>query len=284
MQRRRDERSASDRELEPPPERAPRRLPAPVQSVLALQRAAGNRAVAGILARSKYTTAEVQKEIKWAMRDPGGAPATKSALLLAVYNGIRANLDPPVAVYTNVRAATTSLKQKGNIDDEDIAAFENAAELALAGEGVDRGALLAEQMRLKVKEKRPAIEAHHRNHIFAGEFNGTTPTGYHSTRGKTASTTHEAYGTAAPVANDVPGVYQRSVRSRAAPQNRKTPQSTFFPDSASEDEVLDAITSVYAFTPKPTRVTYPESLRGLQLASRGNTVYPAGGDDHLQPE
>jgi hypothetical protein len=261
-------------------------VPLPEHALLALQRSAGNHAVTRMLARSKFSSGEVRDEVKFALNPRGGTPpTTKTALLLAVYNQIRVTLDPTPAEYTNVIAATKSLKQRGKIDDEDVTAFDSAAGQALGLEAAEDPAVTrAKKLKNQIEDKRPGIDAKHRKHIFDGDLKGESPTGYHSIKGKTPSATHEAYGAKTQVANDVAGVYQRSVRLVGQPTKRKANQSTFFPDTATEDEVLDAITSVYGFKPRPAKVTYPESLKGPQLATRGETVYPAGGDDHLGPE
>jgi hypothetical protein len=146
--------------------------------------------------------------------------------------------------------------------------------------------MLLEDLRTEVKAKRPSIEAKHKHHIFQGDFKAgdkDAPTGYHSKNGKTASATHEAYGGTTDVPNDVGGVYQQSVRSTKAPFKKKDYRSTFFPDDATEDDILDAITSVYGLGSQSASVTYPPKLKGMTLQKIGATIFPAGGKD-LGPE
>jgi EndoU nuclease-like protein len=135
-------------------------------------------------------------------------------------------------------------------------------------------------MAAEIAEKRPGIEGKYKQHIFFGDFKADkkTPTGYHSIKGP--STTHARYGTASDVATDAPigGVYQQSVHSVADPTKTKEYQSTFFPDEATMDEILDAITSVYGVTPQPKAVTYPARFKGMKLRKTGNTIYPEGTD------
>jgi hypothetical protein len=80
-------------------------------------------------------------------------------------------------------------------------------------------------------------------------------------------------------------VYQQSVRGRKSedkPWVAKSQQSTFFPDSASKDDVMTAITSALE-SPRKI-VKYPQSMRGIGLIKTGDTIYPAGGTDGKEPD
>ncbi len=185
-----------------------RRRPEPVaamppHALLALQRSAGNQAVGRVLARDILGK---QARGKLTAKYRGNAlPASADDMLLEIYNTLRSkckNPRVPVA-WTSVAAAAAELKKQGIMDDADETGFTEAAAVAFGGEKklVDHGPAMLEALKKMVAEKRPSIDAKHKHHIFQGDFKSddpTDPTGYHSKKGSTASTTHEAYGTQTP--------------------------------------------------------------------------------------
>ena len=69
----------------------------------------------------------------------------------------------------------------------------------------------------------------------------------------------------------------RSIEDRT---KKKEYESTFFPDDAEVDEVLDAITTVYAL--KFSTVQHPPKLKGMKLRKTGGTVYPDSEDKYSE--
>lgn len=109
------------------------------------------------------------------------------------------------------------------------------------------------------------------DHIFKGDFNGQTPTGYHSE--VRPSNTHETYGSTTNLGHNT---YQKSVQS--INDHRKKPlQSTFFPANASEDDVKLAVVS--GDNQHNNEVKYPETMRGMPLLRKGGTIFPNTGQD-----
>lgn len=111
-------------------------------------------------------------------------------------------------------------------------------------------------------------------HIFQGDFSTTgtgIPTGYHAQNG--GSTTHVAYGTVTDLGHDT---YQQSVRATPDSGGKKKPyRSTFFPSTASEEDIKVAVVSGNQRHDKT--VQYPRSLEGLPLIKTGATIYPNTG-------
>ena len=108
----------------------------------------------------------------------------------------------------------------------------------------------------EIAKHRKRMDAAHKKHIFEGDFKGEgMPTGFHSKF--VGSDTHEAYGTKTPVAN-VGGVYQQSVRSKKDPSKKKENQSTFFPDSAT-DEHDRRVTGLYGVAKPDKTVRCPKT-------------------------
>ena len=203
---------------------------------------------------------------------------SEDALLLAMYNDMQSKVRPaPPAPWATVDAAITALKAAGKIDDEDVPLFRTDARKAL-GLAVGAEPKAGRPLKDVIAEERPEVEAKFGEHVLLG---GTRtdgrPAGYHSING--GSTTHEAFG--APTMIGALGAYQRSVRFTDELENVKETQSTFFPDAASKDQVLDALTSVYGATGKAARrttVNYPVTLNGLVLEKISETTaFPAGG-------
>jgi hypothetical protein len=254
--------------------------PLPLHALLALQQSAGNQAVGRALARQVVKT----PRRKTLVTGSKGGKREGDARLLYIYNQLRAEMSVVPAVFTDVEDAVDQLTTDGVIDASDAEFFlaETGAtkKTASARMAETRGASMAEE----IAEKRPGIEGKYKQHIFFGDFKADkkTPTGYHSIKGP--STTHERYGTPSDVATDatIGGVYQQSVRSVADRTKKKEYQSTFFPDDASMDEVLDAITSVYGVSPQPKTVTYPARFKGMKLRKTGETIYPEGTDKYSE--
>ncbi|MEW9698658.1 EndoU domain-containing protein [Paenibacillus sp. SI8] len=260
-----------------------------VENPMMLQRTIGNRAVAhlihsvgantlssapaSVIQRAKLKNKDVNDLVSWAMNS--NEPNQKNAILQRVYKSLWLDAQ---GESSKVTPSADDLKKAGVIDDEDITALEERVKLKTSNP-TDQKKLLEDAEKKKLEEKKPIIEAKYGHHIFLGDFNDKgAPTGYHSTQG--GSKTHEAYGTITNI-DDI-GVYQQSVRERGKPANRKVHQSTFFPDTASKDDVITAITSVYEL--KHQTVKYPQALNGMELVKTGNTIYPAGGQNDLLAE
>ena len=256
-------------------------------TVLALQRTVGNHATltllghdrpaagaasgASALQRQTLSAAQIKDWIRWE-RDPG-IRANSTALLLSIYNQMRLNLDPTPAAFTSLAVARKALKDGGQLDQEDVTALE-----AEARRSQQAGGDPAELVRLRIVEKiaarSGAVDAKYGQHIFQGDIAAGTPTGFHSKAD--GSATHEAYGTITPVGNGA--AYQQSVRTQTPPRVNKPIQSTFFPDAASHQQVIEAIASVYEAGLSTVGHVDPV-VNGLRLAKRGDTVFPAGGSD-----
>ena len=222
----------------------------------------------------KYKDKDIREEIKFIL---GPDTTNKTAILLAVYNQMRHELDPTPGPFSSVKAATDAMVAAGKLDAGDVAAF--AAEAKRLNEtGGDPAAANRLRIAQEIADKRGSVEARHAHHVFNGDMNGAVPTGYHSKAGN--STTHEGYGTMTDVGNA--GAYQQSVRTQDG-HVRKPIQSTFFPDAATRDHVIDAITVVYELGFSTVSNVAP-SVNGLKLTSRGDTVFPAGGSDRLEAE
>ena len=222
----------------------------------------------------KYSDKEIRAEIKFVL---DGCEPNKTSILLAVYNQIRLTLDPDPGPFQSVKKASDALVAAERFDADDVEAFaEEAGRLQTAGGNP------AEATRLRIREtiatKRGAIAGKYAHHIFDGDMKDGVPTGYHSKAGNSAS--HEAYGTSTDVGNA--GAYQQSVRTRDD-HVRKPIQSTFFPDTATRDTVIDALTVVYE-AGLSTVAYVDDTVNGMRLAKRGDTVFPAGGSDARRAE
>ena len=260
-QQRRDEQTAAE----------PARLP--VHALLALQRSAGNRAVAGMIARRTIKDGTIRRDVKEAIK---GGHKTKDAVLLAIYNDMRLQMLTDEKVFAGVAAAAKKLIEAGKMDEEDATAY--AAEAVNQLKRGDKPLSAAEQLKADVEEDRAGMSQTMFDHVLLGAWSKKEfrPTGYHSTKG--GSTTHEAFGTKTAGENNT---YQRSVRAIDQPANVKKTQSTFFPDSANAEDIKNAITSVYGKHGKAKgvrSVTYPESLKGIKLTQREGTAFPDVAD------
>lgn len=242
-------------------------------AILALQRSIGNHATSAIIQRAQLAQRDVKKWASWAKREHNALLAILNGL--AMENNVAMN---PVDGFTSVARATTALKTAGVIDDEDIAALQVEIGIQKAG-GADKERLVEERDRARLDAERDATRARWGHHIFEGDTDaGGVPTGYHHQA--VQSTTHIAYGARTDVGNA--GAYQQSVRLRAGARTKKPIQSTFFPDGVTQDDVIDAITSV--MTLKYTTVRYPAALKGMKLKKKGTTIFPDGGRDDRYAE
>jgi Bacterial EndoU nuclease len=222
----------------------------------------------------KYKDSEIRNEVKNAAKT---AQPNRVALLLAIYNEMRFTIDPTPAAFTQINPARTALIDAGRIDAEDADAFdEEATRMQTAG----GDPVEATRLRItgQIAARHDAVENAYSQHIFQGDVKDGVPTGYHSKAD--GSNTHETYGGATNVGNASAGgnqAYQQSVRLQAD-QTPKPIQSTFFPDAASHDDVVNAIASVYEVGLKTVGYV-ADTVNGLKLAKRGDTVFPAGGLD-----
>jgi hypothetical protein len=259
--RREDERAAAARSAAPSP-----------HALLALQRSAGNQAVAGVIARHIHGAKDVRDDVKWAMRAPGEVPGTKNELILLVLNAIRDKLDPAPAKFTNVNAAVKSLKALKKLDDEDFTLLEAEAGKQFGAQAAP-AVTPAEQLKAEVEADRKDMDTTMFDHVLLGATSvDKRPSGYHSTQG--GSGTHEAFGARTDGEN---GTYQRSVRFTADRPNVKPTQSTFFPNTANAEDVKNAITSVYGKRGRELgvqSVRYPETLKGIKMTQREGTAFP----------
>lgn len=281
--------------------RPPEPAPLPLHALLRMQQGAGNQAVGRILARAKYKQTEVRKQVNDAAKAGAG---TKDAILLAIYNEMRFTYDPLPALFTKVDVATAKLVELGSIDQDDVAAFAAAAEAKMAGpttgatgakgkKGKKAGGTVKspdEVLKEEIAADRGAIKSSMGDHVLKGAWRtDNRPSGFHTKNG--GSTTHEAFGTVTKVSDLV---YQQSVRAIDEPRNVKQTQSTFFPDSANADDVIDAITSVYGKHGREkgrSTVGYPKALVGIKLTQRDGTAFPdadprpgEGYDDSFKPK
>ena len=202
------------------------------------------------------------------------AQPNSTAILLEIYNEMRHEIDPTPGPFNSLVNARAAMIAANRIDaeDADFLALE-AARMQQAGGDP------AEALRLRIvaaiADKRDGIEGKYGHHIFKGDYNSDgIPTGFHSKAD--GSATHETYGGTTDVGNV--GAYQQSVR-RKDNQTKKPIQSTFFPDGASHDNVIDAITVVYGYG-LSTVAHVDASVNGMRLEKKGNTVFPAGGSDN----
>ena len=234
----------------------------------AVQRASSG----GVLQLMKYKQSEIRRMVREAAKT---AQPNRVALLLEVYNQMRYEIDPTPVAFTTVLAGRTALIAANRIDAEDADALD-----AEATQMQQAGGDAAEATRIRIEGQiaagRGATEGAYAQHIFQGDTKAGVPTGYHST--VDGSATHEACGTATNLANTSAGgnaAYQQSVRLQAGARTRKPIQSTFFPDDATHNNVIDAITAVYTLGMK-TVAYVADTVNGLKLAKRGDTVFPAG--------
>jgi hypothetical protein len=276
--------------------RPPEPAPLPLHALLELQRSAGNQAVGRVLARKPlYKRGEVRRHVAQAVE--GGA-ATVETILLAIHNELSRSLGDAPAGYTDVATAEAALIKAGQMNAEDPPIFlaEATAQLPaqpLPAAATGRGKPTREKKEKKpkgptkeeaeaaLKERiaadRPAIVAGFEEHVIVGAFRKDhRPSGFHMEG--SGSTTHRAFGETEK-AGDTWGTYQKSVVDRDDPQNIKPYKSTFFPESASKNDILDAITSVYGASAKGQKtVAYPDKLRGMPLikhdSSDEKTVFP----------
>jgi hypothetical protein len=248
--------------------RPPEPAPLPLHAVLALQRAAGNQAVGRVLARQTFKDREIRSDVKGAV---AAGHKTRDAILLAIYNEMRLTLREDEKPFSRVSVAVEKLIAGNKMDAEDAEKFAAEAEKQLKGGGATVSP--AEQLRTEIAEDRGAIMTAMGEHVLRGGWStANRPAGFHTTQGR--SRTHEAFGAVTAAANNT---YQQSVREIADTRNVKPTQSTFFPDTASADDVIDAITSVYGKRGKAKgrkSVAYPEALQGIPLTQREGTAFP----------
>lgn len=264
---------SSQRLTAPRPAQATARTRSAPVAILALQRSIGNHATSALIQRAQLERKEVKQWASWAKAEHNALLAILNAL--ARDNNVEMN---PADGFTSVARATTALKTAGVIDDEDIEALQAEIRIAKAG-GADKERLVEERDRVRLDAERDATRGKWGHHIFEGDTDANgVPTGYHHQA--VASATHEAYGNRTAVGNG--GAYQQSVRLRAGGRTRKPIQSTFFPDTVTQDDVIDAITSVQVL--RYTTVRYPAALKGMRLKKKGATIFPDGGDDRRGPE
>jgi hypothetical protein len=255
--------------------------PLPLHALLLLQQGAGNLAVGRLLARQKVNDQRRNGFLKAATTGKTGAK-TAADTLKAMCNAYGATLKPAQGPWADGDTAITALLALNPVkfDAEDEAAFRKAADDKFPTAGANAGqAAAANTQRLvqEIREDRPAVEDEFAGHIFDGVWKTDgEPGGYHSINGPSA--THEAFGEATPIGN---GVYQRSVRARDDHTNVKKSQSTFFPDAADKDDVLNGVTTVYGRRGRErglTTMQYPDRLKGIRLQQiDGTTIFPAGG-------
>lgn len=218
----------------------------------------------------KYTDSALRKLVKEAAKT---SQPNSTAILLAIYNEMRFEVDPTPAQFNSVVLARDAMIAANRIDAEDAAALVIEAE-RMQQAGGDPAEALRLRIVAEIAAKRNGIEGKYGHHVFQGDYNSTgIPTGFHSKAD--GSTTHEAYGTRTNVANG--GAYQQSVRRRDN-QVHKPIQSTFFPDTLSHQNVVDAITVVYGCG-LSTVAHVDTSVNGMRLEKKGDTVFPAGGSD-----
>jgi hypothetical protein len=216
-----------------------------------------------------YKKTDLRKLVKEAVKT---AAPNSTAILLAIYNEMRFELDPVPAQYNSVVTARAALIAANRLDAEDanLLAVEAGRMQQAAGNP-------AEALRLRIladiAAKRAGMEGKYGHHVFSGDIKDGIPTGFHSKAD--GSPTHQAYGGVTDVGNA--GAYQQSVR-RIDNQVRKPIQSTFFPDAATHDNVIDAITVVYGVGLSTVAHVDP-SVNGMRLQKKGDTVFPAGGSD-----
>ncbi len=243
----------------------------PLHAVLALQRAVGNQAVGRVLARNKIKTPQAKAAVTGATKSKP-KPMTAAELLLAIYNKLGTGLGAPWAA---VDAAVTALKGAAQIDDGDVAFFTAEADRLFPAD--DGGAAKREagsaQLKQEIAGDRDEVMKAMGDHVLRGAWRtDNRPGGFHTKNG--GSTTHEGFGGVSQLAQST---YQQSVREIKDTKNVKPTQSTFFPDTASADDVIDAITSVYGASARKKQrktVAYPDTLAGIPLTQRDGTAFP----------
>ena len=217
-----------------------------------------------------YKESELRSLVREAVKT---SEPNSTAILLAIYNEMRFEIDPTPGQFNSVVLARAAMIKADRIDVEDADALAlEAARMQQAGGDP------AEALRLRIvtaiAARRDGIEGKFGHHVFQGDYNSDKiPTGFHSKAD--GSATHEAYGASTDVGNV--GAYQQSIRRRDN-QKRKPVQSTFFPDTASHANVIDAITVVYGYG-LSTVAHVDASVNGMRLQKKGATVFPAGGSD-----
>jgi hypothetical protein len=210
-------------------------------------------------------------------------PTTADELMLAMlraYGATLQRLKPPPQPWTTIAEAVKSLTDSNKFEDSDEKAFRQAALARIpptAGQAQAAAEADVNATRQRLRKERKPVEEKFGDHIFKGitKTDGE-PGGYHSING--TSPTHEAFGKETPLEK---GVYQQSVRFISEPTNVKKTQSTFFPKTATKDDVLDGITSVFGVTgsAKGTMtMSFPDNLKDIKLQQiDATTVFPAGG-------
>ena len=185
---------------------------------------------------------------------------------------MRLEVDSSIPVFTTEKDAVTKLVAKNKIDDEDAAFIkEEATNMQTAGGDPAKAMKLSIQNYITTNSDK--FDGKYSKHIFKGDFDKDgIPTGFHSTIG--GSDTHEAYGAKTILGN---GVYQQSVKAKNSALKKKN-QSTFFPDNATHQNVIDAITVVMGYGLSSVQYV-DKSVDGISLEKRGETVFPAGGSD-----
>ncbi len=135
---------------------------------------------------------------------------------------------------------------------------------------------LVRQIQSRWSELKPApqktlsLSAKAIHHIFEGDTNPSTgtPTGYHSEI--RPSQTHDTNGTP-----DSDNLYNRTVYLKDTPAKVKADQSTFFPSSISEKDIIDAIEFSEKQTPTTFIITRAGKLNGIHLLkTSADTIYP----------
>jgi hypothetical protein len=261
--------------------RSPDPAPLPLHALLALQRTAGNQAVGRVLARNKIKGPRAKGAVTGATKSKP-APNDATQLLLAIYNKLGADHDAP---YATVAAAVKDLKDAGVIDDGDATYFQGEADRLFPADdgGAGKREVASAQLKQEIKDDRSAILTAMGEHVLRGAWRtDNRPGGFHTING--GSKTHEAFGRDTKLDQNT---YQRSVREIQDPKNVKPTQSTFFPNSASADDVIDAITSVYGAGGKKKQrktVAYPDALAGIPLTQRDGTAFPDTAPEPLAGE
>ena len=262
--------------------RPPEPAPLPLHALLELQRTAGNQAVGRMIARQKVPDQRRSGFLKQVTTGKTGT-TTAATTLLAMLNAYGLTVKPKaLGPWVDPEVAITALKAAKKFDDDDEREFRKAADdkfPAPRAEGAEAGPD-ANTVRLEteIAEDRQAVEDQFSVHIFDGiwKTNGE-PGGYHSVRGNSA--THEAFGKETPIGAQ--GVYQQSVRQKDDHTNIKESQSTFFPKTASKDDVIKGVTTVFGARGRQrglTTMQYPKDLKGIVLQQiDATTVFPAGG-------
>jgi len=255
--------------------RPPEPAPLPLHALLRMQQGAGNQAVGRILARVKVHK-KTREGLEQTAMTTLPAPTTGEEVLLRMLNAYGASIKPKArGPWQDSATAIGELKSANKFDDGDEKEFKAVANTRFPPE--QGAAVVDDATKNLIAKERPAVEGKFSDHIFKGITKSDgEPGGYHSING--ASPTHEAFGTPTELEK---GVYQRSVRFIADTTHIKKTQSTFFPDAATKDEVLDGVTSVMGVTGRKKGVmtiSYPTTLKGIRLQQIDDeTIFPAGG-------